>query len=121
MVLVHHRVAQAQLRQVADDRVRVARRLCPAPPLGDALAVQLGFGDDGNGRFPQQQPFFQGGHTQAEPLLAGEKGGPVVIGRREEAVILQQAAQDLAPPRGLRHHQDAAGIGLEPGKQRAVW
>ena len=53
MVLVHHRVVQAQFREMANDGIRIAGRLSAAPALSGALAIELRLGDDGNRRVTQ--------------------------------------------------------------------
>ena len=114
MIFVHHRIAQMQLGQIADDRADVAIGLGAPPALRGAFAVQLRLGDDGERRIRQPQALFQIGDREREWCRHGDKCRPVGAGFGIETMVVQQGAQHFAPPRGFGDQQHSPLVLFQP-------
>ena len=116
VLLVHHRIADLQLGQVAQPVVerglalrRVARASCRA------AGVQLGFGDEG--KLFEQKSVVQGCHAEREFGVAGQKAWEVAAGRGFQAVFVEQVGERFAPSGRFGEQQNAPGKAVDKGFQ----
>ena len=108
VLLVHHRRAEAELGEVADEGLGVAGRGSAAATLQDPLSEELGLGDERDGRLVDEGAGLERRHGDGERRGALEKACPTGSEDGVQAVPAQQVQQGLAPAGGLRHEQRAA-------------
>jgi hypothetical protein len=120
--LMHHRVADAQLTEVAQHTLGAAPGIVAAARLTDLGGVEFGLGDhrdatlgiepslrqrpDGDGRHAASR--HRRGAAGATGVDAG-KAGPAIDRLGPQAVLGHQLRQGLAAAGRLGHHQHASG------------
>ena len=105
VLLVDHRRAGLQVRQIVDDLFGVARPPRPAPRLGGPLADQLGLGHHLDAGAFRDQSLLQGGHGEGQTLLTLEEGVPPLHHPGPDVQVLQILQQPLPAPCRFRHQQ----------------
>lgn len=111
-LLVHHRRADGEIGELADDGLGVARRFAPAD-LAGAPAQQLGLGEQGQRAVLQPQALLQRRHGDGQSRVTVQEGLPAFHGRRAQAVVAQAVEQMLAAAGGLGGDQHPARVLIE--------
>ena len=117
---MNHRIANRELRQVADDRIDIGDGLALAAPTAslEGARKQLGFGNDRHRPIAcQQKAFRQRADAQSAMGRALGKAAPVVDLRQVDAVIGQQLGKGFAPASRFGNEKDPGIGGIEPGLQ----
>ena len=107
---VHHRGADLQAGEIAQQRVGVAHPLRPraADGGGGRAAGQGGFGDDAIAVVGVDEALVDRAQHHAEALGLPLEFGPAVQQRRRQAVAAQAFDQHFPTPCRLGHEQDPA-------------
>ena len=121
VLLVHHRVADLQLRQVAQHPLDRAARLAFARAVADQARVELGLGDDRPAFRGHHEAACQGRHSKHKRPVARLEFLEVPAQAGLQAVLGKVACHRLAPPWRLRgyHHAQIRCVeeALERGKR----
>ena len=120
VLLVHHRRARREVRELIDQCFRIALP-SPATPLAPALAQQFALRDDGDTGVGNSAAVLHGSDGQAQPLVAGQEGLPVLDDCGDDVVIEEQALEHLPAPGRFGRKQDAAGKVGQESLQPTRW
>ena len=115
--LVHHRRADAQVRQLLEYLRRIA--LGPPAPafLPRAIAEQLSFRENFERRSFQPQARHRGRHRNAEIQGAGDETRKIVEYPRLNVAAAQQIEQQFPPPGRFGGEQNARRAGADMRRQ----
>ena len=105
--LVHHRRADAQVRELLEYFRRIALGLATAAFLARAVAEQLRLGEYFQGRRLELQARRGRRNGDAEWQSTGNEAGKIVVDLRLHAAAAQQIEDEFAPARRFGRQQDA--------------
>jgi len=106
VLLVHYRIADLELREVAQHAVDRARLLRGARPAADHARVELGLGDDRPSLGGNGEAVLQRGDADAEAFLVFDEVLKTRARRRFEAVLGEVGEHGFASPGRFRGDED---------------
>ena len=105
---VNDRIADSELREVADHRLDVRGALAlPSAQTARARCVKLGFGDDSDARLAQHEAFVQRRHTEADRCIGRDERVEVCVVRERQSILGQHLRNRFAATGRIGNDQHA--------------
>ena len=120
--LMHHRITDAQLGQVAQPAFEIgAPHIAALPARAGGGSIQFIFGDESELRFHHDETAGDGCGADHEDFTAADETCEVGAGRGFQVVLIEVLEDGLAPPGRLGEQQDATAKGRQESLQRCQW